>query len=78
MNKTQNRDQDLLIIDDNKDAVDLLNDVARSSMATPPGCIQRPGGINVGGEEADVAILDLGMPDMTGMQLAQAAEGRSA
>lgn len=72
MNKTQRAAIKVLIIDDNKDAVDLLNDVLQFyGYATLVAYSGQEALALVERKRPDVAILDLGMPDMTGMQLAR-------
>lgn len=79
MNKAQRAAIKVLIVDDNKDAADLLSDVLQFYGYTTL--------IAYSGREAleviermkpGVGILDLGMPDMTGLQLVRrlkAAQG---
>jgi PAS domain S-box-containing protein len=61
----------ILIVDDNEDALDLLCEVLRAAGHEVVTATDGPGALNaVKGFDADVAILDIGLPVMDGYELA--------
>jgi CheY-like chemotaxis protein len=63
----------VLVVDDNRDAADSLCELLRTMCSTVLAAYSGKEGLELAsGRSIDVAILDIGMPDMDGYELARA------